>query len=714
MTFDAARLMDMLPAVYRSRDAASGELRTLLAVIAREFAVVEEDLAQLYDDQFIETCADWVIPYIADLLGTSTLYSSGSSVDEQLAGLFPDLTGPRFVPRAALRSRPDAAKTIYYRKRTATLAMLEELSADVTGWGAHVVEMFEHLVWNQWVRNHLRTHSHGCVDIRYEEVNERLHGPFDSASYTVDVRPIGQLNGWHEVRNVGVFLWRLRSYPLERIDPRPVSNPADHRYFINRLGADVPLFTQARRTEGRAATETEIAGPIRHALFHEDLTRKRLDPGPPAATEFYGSPDGSPDLERSLAIYVGNMLILPEDICAADLSTWPQPIGKRVFVDVRKGRISLGPLLTAKPVSVSYHYGFAGDVGGGGYARSAWMIKPDPADTIYTVVHDPLPNANPIAAAIATWQGAGRPNAIIRITDDHTYTETGPLVLDPPKDGRIAIEAADSTNPHLLASLPIVVKGGEGSMVTLSGLLVEGRVDVASRAGTLRLLHTTLVPSTSLLVPSTTPSVSVSAPAADLDTFSFEAAFSITGQLQLAPASRSATIVDSIIDGDGAAAIAGPALTIERSTVFGTTDVSELTMASESIFTGKVNVERRQQGCARFSFIPYGSLTPRRYRCQPDLEVRERTGNLPEADRPAAAAAVRVWLVPSFTSRHYPDPGYAQLALRVPRQIFTGAEDFAEMGVFCHLKQPQREANLRTRLTEHMPFGFVPGIIYVT
>ena len=36
------------------------------------------------------------------------------------------------------------------------------------------------------------------------------------------------------------------------------------------------------------------------------------------------------------------------------------------------------------------------------------------------------------------------------------------------------------------------------------------------------------------------------------------------------------------------------------------------------------------------------------------------------------------------------------------------------MGAFSHLRQPQREANLRVRLEEYLPFGLEPGLIYVT
>lgn len=63
MTFDAQRLYELLPAIYRIRDAEQGEpLKALLSVIAEQAGALEENLAQLYDDQFVETSAPWVLP----------------------------------------------------------------------------------------------------------------------------------------------------------------------------------------------------------------------------------------------------------------------------------------------------------------------------------------------------------------------------------------------------------------------------------------------------------------------------------------------------------------------------------------------------------------------------------------------------------------------------------------------------------------------------
>ena len=57
-----------------TRDAARRAIQrreALLALLscAEQARALEEDVERLYDDQFIETCDDWVVPYIGDLVG---------------------------------------------------------------------------------------------------------------------------------------------------------------------------------------------------------------------------------------------------------------------------------------------------------------------------------------------------------------------------------------------------------------------------------------------------------------------------------------------------------------------------------------------------------------------------------------------------------------------------------------------------------------------
>src|SRR4029078_3317288 len=105
-----------------------------------------------------------------------------------------------------------------------------------------------------------------------------------------------------------------------------------------------------------------------------------------------------------------------------------------------------------------------------------------------------------------------------------------------------------------------------------------------------------------------------------------EAAFSILGQLLIPEDVEGIWLLDCLVQGIGSAPVAlsdasgafAAPLVIERSTVIGTAQVKSL-QASESIFTAIVTAQRTQQGCFRFSYLPLGSVTPPRYRCQSDL-----------------------------------------------------------------------------------------------
>src|SRR5436190_23689949 len=76
------RLYELLPSVYRQRDAEQGyPLRALLRVTTKQVNVVEDDIAQLYENWFIETCQEWVVPYIGDLIGYEPVHEAGEPGD---------------------------------------------------------------------------------------------------------------------------------------------------------------------------------------------------------------------------------------------------------------------------------------------------------------------------------------------------------------------------------------------------------------------------------------------------------------------------------------------------------------------------------------------------------------------------------------------------------------------------------------------------------
>jgi hypothetical protein len=84
-----------------------GPLESLLLVVEEQLGVLAENLDQLYDDQFIETCAPWVIPYIGDLIGYQSVH-----------GIAPAVASPR----------AEVAHTISFRRRKGTVLVMEQLA----------------------------------------------------------------------------------------------------------------------------------------------------------------------------------------------------------------------------------------------------------------------------------------------------------------------------------------------------------------------------------------------------------------------------------------------------------------------------------------------------------------------------------------------------------------------------------------------------------
>jgi hypothetical protein len=361
-----------------------------------------------------------------------------------------------------------------------------------------------------------------------------------------------------------------------------------------------------------------------------------------------------------------------------------------------------GTLRDPAKLTARYHEGFPARMGGGEYERSKWLVRRSAATSI--IVVGPTLTLDD---AIAAWQANPGSNTIIELHDSGTYTCSRALALDP--QHWLAIEAADKTCPHVVVTTADGVlhvnAAYAGSSLTLSGIVLEGALRIDQDCKRLRLLHSTIVPGRSiaeeLASPPFGPAIDVAPPNAGLRV---ELAFSITGPIRAPREMDEVVLLDSIVDGaaaGGAAAAqaignalgtAGPPATIERSTIFGTALIKRLPMASESIFTGRVTIEDRGTGCLRFCALPLSSSTPQQYRC-------------------AAFAGAGA---PAFASVHYGHPHYAQLLRTTPVAIREGAADGCEMGAFRHLAYPLREANLRLRLTEYLPFGLVADLIFVT
>jgi hypothetical protein len=207
----ADKLWNLLPAIYRAEDRenfdTAGPLRELVNRLGLQAAILRRNNDRLWEEQSIETCDDWAIAYIGDLLATNLVASL-------------DARGQRL----------DVAKTIYYRRRKGTVAILEEIANDITGWDARVVEFFRRLSRTRHnldpviglpsgtddpTGNHALQQAQGLVgtftktpmgglaDLRQVYGATKAHSAFDEFFYTADLRRGKGQVGWHNIPRLG-------------------------------------------------------------------------------------------------------------------------------------------------------------------------------------------------------------------------------------------------------------------------------------------------------------------------------------------------------------------------------------------------------------------------------------------------------------------------------------------------------------------------------
>jgi hypothetical protein len=391
-------------------------------------------------------------------------------------------------------------------------------------------------------------------------------------------------------------------------------------------------------------------------------------------------------------------------------TVWRRPsTAGEVFFDPELGRLSLHASDEGKAVETAWAYGAAHDIGGGPYDRrtsiETW-IEPfsaaAAASTLWQVgvsargaeVTDTVDLGGPVVAtladAITRWNTVAAENGIgiITILDNASYADdlTGAAHrIRVPAGASLAIVAAgwadeeiegggrrrqagvlspQDRRPHVGSGLRVIGKADaaqDAGTLIVDGLLIEGSIGVLDGdLGRLEIRHSTV-----------TEGVTVKKGNARLAVVLDHA---IGSEVTLTSGSGSLTIADSLI-GEDESANPDPAsvpvvinapnsdLELQRCTVFGRVKGRTLE-ADATIFAGAPWIARRQEGCVRFSYVPAGARTPRRYRCAPELTLAAEAERLERELTAAEETRIRARLRPLFTSSAFGDPAFGPLALR--------------------------------------------------
>jgi hypothetical protein len=439
---------------------------------------------------------------------------------------------------------------------------------------------------------------------------------------------------------------------------------------------------------------------------------------------------------NSLAVYVNGALLTPFQIQTCNLSgadgSWantPVPSTFMAAIDPELGRIALSSSAGASPaVELSYYYGFNADMGGGEYPRESTFAVRDPAWVLPYPDTASAPRYTTLQGALdfAVLQLNQTSEIAVEVSTSGSYTAPG-LKVDLPKGATVELRAADSSRPVLVLSGEIEVTGADLSGFCLNGFLISSDQTPASGTSalvhapmtspggenslldSLKLIHCTLCPGWSVTAAGDPVQPGQPVLIAETAGLTVTVQRAILGPI-LADEPVTVDVSDSVIDSNSRSDVAfaaldgvggGGTLTLDGCTVVGKVHATLLSLVSNSIiwsglasgdvFRSGLWSDRKQAGCVRFSYIPTGSITPRRFECV--------------EQGPGVAQ-------PLFYSLRFGDPAYAKLLPSTDDTIRRGAHDAAEMGVFHFVQAPLREADLGVRMREYLPVGLEYAVFY--
>ncbi len=244
------RLYARLPVIYRLRDAQQGEpLRALLSLLEEELSLIESDIARLYDNWFIETCDEWAVPYLGDVIGARL--------------------------RHAVNARAFTANTLGYRRRKGTLATLPALAQDVTGWPAHAVEYQSLVVTSQHI-NSPRPLGLATTSLHRLDALDRIGTPFEQTQRSVDVRARGRFHP----EQLGLYVFRTSVLSQQRAVALPATELLGC-FHVGALGQPHSLyvyFGTFRRENWRFQVARNGQGTVMMWLFQTKTGRSPYFP----------------------------------------------------------------------------------------------------------------------------------------------------------------------------------------------------------------------------------------------------------------------------------------------------------------------------------------------------------------------------------------------------------------------------------------------------
>lgn len=767
------KLWALVPEVYRHEDglaANPGVLRRIVELIGEEAAHSRRSIDRLWEDQHVETCDDWAVPYIADLVGARLVSA-----------------------RDARTSRVDAANAVRFRRRRGTPDLLDTLVRAISGWDVVLVEGFRRLARARHRLDAIprveglftRTQSGGTADLRNPAGAEINDTPFDEFFHTLDTRRVRGRDGRFGIHKLNFHLYRTRAYEMTDVDPMELSDPEGlglpRTFAFDPSGRNIPLFIDgeapdpdsvaalpgqlSRPTCGQPleweitqAMRCRVLGHVAYDISASQIEALRELPNPPTPADEQalfqvlevrfdseralrrrlqdlgaGIVSTSPPewyrelVESSLVARTGKAHLYPAQVelssggesfspteissaSLADLTCHPDPEGTLavVLIGPEQGRLASIPADDADfdPFVERYHYGFSGDVGAGPYPREP-------------VREDDLPSRTASGGVVpdgGVLQGDG-----LLIDDNRTYDLA--IRSNSPIENAV-LQAGPQRRPYVVLS-----EGGANlrpQAIETTFLIDGGWYGVND-------------PENPPADGAVADFVIEGAAGAEPEEFDFE-------RVEI----RSATLDPGGVRADGIRipamrlvvrarirrliirrSIVGPIIVTREETPDDPSIVDEILVCESIVDAGDtadhIAIANPFGAVVIEGSTIFGDVTAAVLRASDSIvDGRVRVVNHQagcfrfSASEPGQGVRlppryrdVFAPIAPSaFNSTRFGDPQYAQLSIVAPESITRGAENGSEMGVFSHLLAPIRLSSVRAKVNEFGPVGLLAQYLF--
>ena len=648
------RLYELTPLIYREKDFKEKQpLRALMNTLQKANDVLQDDIYEMYNDWFIETCREKIIPYIGDLVGITDISEENLLKSER-----------RYV-----------ANYFAYKRRQGSHNTLSNALRDSSAYNFFAVSEYENMAITWTPRDaELKAQTFSSEGLSGELANT----PFSIASVTPDFKTpttglLRSPNGKVNRKTVTLYAWKLETLPVIKSELKPVEGE-DGCYHLNPFGMDIQLSNQPDNLYSLFKPISYKDYPLRitrenFEAFCKNSAKNTLDYWQDSPIHFYEFDSETKSYSHIDSAY----------IAVSDLSKWQKVKSEntKIIIDPETGRVLILDKLLYGKLFIDYSYISSTLFGAGPHK---FKFESNENKRILVSKSGILTGSEiSFEAAMDKWY-ENRNN--IYFVDNHIYKLNKPLEVD--LDGHdLVISSGNNCQPLIEGNLHLINHSENPVTVRIQGFNIQGTVKLGGNINFELNSSTLLSDQEDALISSQNKlfykSISINK--------SIIQGFDV-------PEDTFMEVEDSVLISRGEMSRMN-SVSLLKTTVIGNFSCKEAPIIQDSIISGVLAIKNASKSKIVYTYV--GELNVGR------AAVQEKVINGAESPHKTL----------HFQSTDIASAEFAMLSDFTEKKILCGASNGEEIGVFNSFRLRLRDNKILERIKQYLPYGLEADLVYV-